>query len=36
MGISNFLTLALWGIVLIVVMVINYYIESQQQKRWIA
>lgn len=36
MGISNFLTLALWGIVLIVVMVINYFIENQQQKRRIA
>jgi simple sugar transport system permease protein len=36
MGISNFLTLALWGIVLIIVMVINYFIESQQQKRRIA
>ena len=36
MGISNFLTLALWGIVLIIVMVINYFIENQQQKRRIA
>jgi simple sugar transport system permease protein len=33
MGISNFLTLALWGIVLILVMVINYFIDSQSQKR---
>lgn len=31
MGISNFLTLALWGIVLIAVMVIKYILESQQQ-----
>ncbi len=36
MGISNFLTLALWGIVLIFVMVVNYFIENQQQGRRIA
>jgi simple sugar transport system permease protein len=33
MGISNFLTLALWGIVLILVMVIKYVIDSQASKR---
>ena len=36
MGISNFLTLALWGIVLILVMVIKYIIENRAQKRWSA
>ncbi len=36
MGISNFLTLALWGIVLIFVVVVNYFIENQQQGRRIA
>lgn len=33
MGISNFLTLALWGVVLIVVMVIKYLIENKVQLR---
>lgn len=33
MGVSNFLTLALWGVVLIVVMVIKYVIENKVQLR---
>jgi simple sugar transport system permease protein len=33
MGISNFLTLALWGIILILVMVIKYVIDQFQQKK---
>lgn len=33
MGVSNFLTLALWGAVLIVVMVIKYVIENMQTRR---
>lgn len=33
MGISNFLTLALWGIVLILVMVLQFVIDRYQQKR---
>jgi simple sugar transport system permease protein len=33
LGISNFFTLALWGIVLIVVMVIKYVIENLAQQR---
>lgn len=33
MGVSNFLTLALWGAVLIVVMVIKYLIENMQARR---
>lgn len=33
MGVSNFLTLALWGVVLIVVMVIKYVIENNVQLR---
>lgn len=33
MGISNFLTLALWGIILILVMVIKYLIDHFQQKK---
>lgn len=36
MGVSNFLTLALWGIVLIAVMVIQFMIDHYQQKRRIA
>lgn len=36
MGISNFLTLALWGIVLIMVMVIKYIIETIQVRRRLA
>ena len=34
MGISNFFTLALWGIVLILVMIIKYIIEKRAQSRW--
>lgn len=34
MGISNFFTLALWGIVLIFVMVIKHLFEAGAQKRW--
>lgn len=34
MGISNFFTLALWGIVLIFVMVVKYVIDNRAQKRW--
>jgi simple sugar transport system permease protein len=33
MGISNFLTLALWGIILILVMVVKFLIDHFQQKR---
>lgn len=33
MGVSNFLTLALWGVVLIVVMIIKYVIENKVQLR---
>lgn len=33
MGISNFFTLALWGIVLIFVMIIKYLTENRSQKR---
>lgn len=33
MGVSNFLTIALWGIILILVMVVKYLIELRQQKR---
>lgn len=33
MGISNFLTLALWGTVLILVMVLQFVIDRYQQKR---
>jgi simple sugar transport system permease protein len=33
MGISNFFTLALWGTVLILVMVIKFLIDSYVQKR---
>lgn len=36
MGISNFLTLALWGTVLILVMVIKYAIEYMQARRRVA
>ncbi len=36
MGISNFLTLALWGAVLILVMVIKYVIENMQTRRHMA
>ena len=36
MGISNFLTLALWGAVLILVMVIKYVIENMQARRHMA
>jgi len=36
LGISNFFTLALWGIVLILVMVIKYLIDSYVQKRQLA
>ena len=36
MGISNFLTLALWGIILILVMVIKFLIDHFQQKRRLA
>lgn len=35
MGVSNFLTLALWGAVLILVMVIKYITENRAEKRWI-
>ena len=35
MGVNTFLTLTLWGIVLICVMVIKYMIEKYQQKKWI-
>jgi simple sugar transport system permease protein len=34
LGISNFFTLALWGIVLIVVMIIKYLIENWSSKKW--
>ncbi|MBA4420896.1 MAG: sugar ABC transporter permease [Anaerolinea sp.] len=34
MGISNFFTLALWGIVLIFVMIVKYVIDIRAQKRW--
>lgn len=33
MGVNTFLTLALWGIVLIMVMIIQYLIDHYQQKR---
>ena len=33
MGVNTFLTVALWGIVLILVMVIQYLIDTHQQKR---
>lgn len=33
MGVSNFLTIALWGTVLIMVMVIQYVIDQYRQKR---
>ncbi len=33
MGISNFLTLALWGFILLLVMIIKFLIEKYQQKR---
>lgn len=33
MGVNTFLTVALWGIVLILVMVIQYLIDAYQQKR---
>lgn len=34
LGISNFFTLALWGIVLIVVMIVKYLIENWSSKKW--
>jgi simple sugar transport system permease protein len=34
--VSNFLTIAIWGIILILVMVVNYLTERYQQKRQIA
>ena len=33
MGVNTFLTLALWGSVLISVMVIQYFLERRQEKR---
>ena len=33
MGVNNFLTVALWGTVLIVVMVIQYLIDQYKQRR---
>lgn len=33
MGVSNFLTIALWGIVLIFVMIVKYLIERYQERR---
>ncbi len=34
MGVSNFLTIALWGMVLIFVMVVKYLIERYQERRY--
>jgi simple sugar transport system permease protein len=34
MGVSNFLTIAIWGIILILVMVLKYFLERGIIKRW--
>ena len=36
MRVNNFLTIAIWGIILILVMVANYLSKKYQQKRWTA
>jgi simple sugar transport system permease protein len=36
MGVSNFLTIAIWGIILILVMVLKYFLERGILKRWAA
>jgi len=36
LGVSNFLTIAIWGIILIFVMVLKYFLEKSVLKRWAA
>ncbi|MHC1771740.1 MAG: ABC transporter permease [Flexilinea sp.] len=36
MGVSSFLTLTLWGVILLVVMITKYVIETIQQKRYLS
>jgi simple sugar transport system permease protein len=36
LGVSNFLTIAIWGIILIFVMVLKYFLEKDVLKRWAA